>query len=322
MFFRWRRNANTISNGTPGVIIESEDDSSTLTLSETAYFNDFDRYSVVITNLGGSTPVSSNALLRVLYPPVLTAQPTNLYVNAGTNATFRATFRANPAASYWWWFNETNLLSSSNGVVATNLSGTSISLVISNVQTANEGLYTLTLSNEYGLTTSTGAVLELRRPPTIVTQPQSQTVAPGTDVTFSVGVSGTPAFRYTWKLNGTNLPGATDASLLLTNVQISQAGDYLVVVTNALGSATSEVATLTVSAAPTLDGAVYDAGTGKMKFNVATLNGVTYLIQYKDDLGAAEWQTLRTVVGDGSVVTVEDSVAPPPSQRFYQIRTQ
>src|SRR5207248_10797722 len=55
---------------------------------------------------------------------------------------------------------------------------------------------------------------------------------------------------YQWSINGVNLPGATAATLMLTNVQLSQAGDYAVALTNSLGYAISTPATLTVFSAP------------------------------------------------------------------------
>src|SRR5262249_9051093 len=60
--------------------------------------------------------------------------------------------------------------------------------------------------------------------PTITTQPYSQTVSPGTTVTFSVAASGTAPLRYQWLLNGSSLLNATNASLVLTNVQAANAG--------------------------------------------------------------------------------------------------
>lgn len=53
--------------------------------------------------------------------------------------------------------------------------------------------------------------------------------------------------RYQWNVNGTDLIGATNASLTITNVQAVDAGGYFVVVTNFGGSVTSQVATLTVN---------------------------------------------------------------------------
>ncbi len=59
--------------------------------------------------------------------------------------------------------------------------------------------------------------------------------------------SGTEPLGYLWRFNGAEVWGATGASLLLTNAQPGNAGSYLVVVTNAGGSATSAVATLAVN---------------------------------------------------------------------------
>ncbi len=84
--------------------------------------------------------------------------------------------------------------------------------------------------------------------PTISAQPQSQTVAPGANVTFSVTASGRPTPTYQWSRNNTALAGATSATLSLTNVQTTDAGTFTVTVTNRAGSVTSNPATLTVSA--------------------------------------------------------------------------
>ncbi len=49
-----------------------------------------------------------------------------------------------------------------------------------------------------------------------------------------------------WWNGGIAIPGATSASLSLSNVQATDAGDYSVVVQNSLGSVTSATATLIV----------------------------------------------------------------------------
>jgi hypothetical protein len=53
-------------------------------------------------------------------------------------------------------------------------------------------------------------------------------------------------FSYQWNFNGTNIDGATNSLLTLTNVQAADAGNYSVVITNFGGSVTSDVATLTL----------------------------------------------------------------------------
>jgi hypothetical protein len=82
--------------------------------------------------------------------------------------------------------------------------------------------------------------------PTIVSSPTNQTVPMAGTAAFSVNVSGTAPFSYQWSFNGKNISGATNASLTLTNVQFSQAGNYAVCVTNAYGSALSSNALLLV----------------------------------------------------------------------------
>jgi hypothetical protein len=83
--------------------------------------------------------------------------------------------------------------------------------------------------------------------PAIQNQPQSQTVTAGSSVQFSVTASGRPAPTYQWYFNGNAITGATGNSYSLTNAQASNAGNYTVAVTNAMGGKTSDPATLTVT---------------------------------------------------------------------------
>jgi hypothetical protein len=89
--------------------------------------------------------------------------------------------------------------------------------------------------------------------PEIVTQPLSQVVPVGVNVTFTMAANDTEPLSYQWKkgatnlANGSNISGATSASLTLTNVQLADAGSYTATVTNAAGNVTSNAATLTVN---------------------------------------------------------------------------
>lgn len=90
----------------------------------------------------------------------------------------------------------------------------------------------------------------LAGPPVITTQPQNQTVTAGSNVQFSVTVTGVPAPTYQWYFNGTPYSGATGSSLSFSNARASDAGDYTVTATNTAGNVTSNKATLTVTTAP------------------------------------------------------------------------
>lgn len=82
--------------------------------------------------------------------------------------------------------------------------------------------------------------------PTISFQPVGQTNVIGSTVSFSVTASGTPPLYYQWQLNGTNLPAATNSSLVLSNLALSEAGSYDVLISNYVGSITSNPALLDV----------------------------------------------------------------------------
>ena len=87
-------------------------------------------------------------------------------------------------------------------------------------------------------------------PPSITSQPTNQTVVVGGTATFTVMAGGTLPLSYQWNFNGTNISGATNTLLTLTNVQSSQAGNYAVLVTNPLGSVLSSNAVLTANSLP------------------------------------------------------------------------
>jgi hypothetical protein len=58
---------------------------------------------------------------------------------------------------------------------------------------------------------------------------------------------------------------------------------------------------------------------GNIAFSLATEPGVTCHVEYAESLSPPDWKLLRSVVGDGSVVTVTDSITNAP-RRFYRVR--
>jgi len=84
-------------------------------------------------------------------------------------------------------------------------------------------------------------------PPTITTQPVSETVAAGSAFTLTVAASGAGALSYQWSLNGAAIAGATAASYTVLSASASDAGSYTVTVTGSSGSVTSSPVTVTVT---------------------------------------------------------------------------
>ncbi|MGH2931418.1 MAG: PQQ-dependent sugar dehydrogenase, partial [Gaiellaceae bacterium] len=105
----------------------------------------------------------------------------------------------------------------------------------------------------YYLARSTNTLRRVRylgggQAPAIVTHPQNQTVPVGQSATFTVSASGSTPMTYQWQRNGTNIAGATAASYTVTSPQLGDSGaQFRAIVTNSLGSATSNAATLTVT---------------------------------------------------------------------------
>jgi hypothetical protein len=72
-------------------------------------------------------------------------------------------------------------------------------------------------------------------------------VAPGDPVTFTVVAEGTGTLLYQWAKDGVDIADATDSTLSIESAELTDAGSYTVVVTDDVGSTTSEPATLTVT---------------------------------------------------------------------------
>ncbi|MDQ3814732.1 MAG: PQQ-dependent sugar dehydrogenase, partial [Armatimonadota bacterium] len=83
--------------------------------------------------------------------------------------------------------------------------------------------------------------------PVITRHPASQTITAGQPVTFSVSATGSAPLSYQWQRNGINISGATAASYTISSVTTADNGaQFRVIVSNSLGQAISNSATLTV----------------------------------------------------------------------------
>jgi hypothetical protein len=174
--------------------------------------------------------------------PALVSQPQSQTVTNGSDVSFLVVAQSQYALSYQWQKD------------GTNLSGaTSSTLALQAVSTADQGTYRVVVTNLYGSVTSAGATLEVNNeltPPTVTTQPASQTVALGGSASFSVIATGSAPLGYQWQFNGGLLPNQTNSSLVLLNVAPAAQGKYFVTVSNLAGSTNSQFSSLTVMSPP------------------------------------------------------------------------
>ncbi len=125
---------------------------------------------------------------------------------------------------------------------------TNSTYVVTNASTAMAGTYTVTIHNAFGDASTSGVVVDISPStrPVITQQPYAGTRYVGGRVTMSVLASGTPPLTYQWSHAGTAIAGATNATLTLTNLQSSDAGSYVVTVSNVVGPTPSVATTLNV----------------------------------------------------------------------------
>ena len=174
-----------------------------------------------------------------LVAPAITSQPTNLTVAVSNTAVFSVTATGTPPLIYQWNFNGTNIANATNAI-----------LTLNNVSPAQAGNYFVTVSNLVSAVTSSNAALTVYvppTPPTIISQTPSQVVLLGNPATFTVNVSGSDPLSYFWSRNNVLIPGATNSSYTLSNVQLTDSGSkFSCFVTNAFGFDASTNATLKV----------------------------------------------------------------------------
>ena len=240
MTYQWMRNATAISGAT----------STSYTTPATSSSDNGSSFTVMVSNSAGSA-TSSAAILTVSSSgvqsesPQITAQPQSATVTAGQTATFSVTATGSAPLSYQWLMNSAPISGA-----------TSASYTTPATTTGDSGeSFTVTVSNSAGSVTSSAASLTVdsstqSQTPQITAQPQSATVTVGQTAVFSVAATGTAPLSYQWMMNSTAISGATSASYTTPTTTMSNSGEsFAVKVSNSVGSATSNAATLTVKAA-------------------------------------------------------------------------
>ena len=203
---------------------------------------------VSFTNSNDNYAQSRQFTLAVVTPPVITSQPANQAVLEGETASFTVGTASNALLFFQWQENSTNLTDGGN------LAGSTAStLTVSNASPANAGTYSVIVSNAAGVAVSSNALLTIvPSAPVFTLQPTNQTALPGATVKFTVATVGNHPFFYRWQDNGTNLndgagiSGSASSTLTVSNIGSANAGTYSVIVSNALGAATSTGAVLSV----------------------------------------------------------------------------
>ncbi|MGB6668693.1 MAG: hypothetical protein WBE73_10145 [Candidatus Acidiferrum sp.] len=243
--YQWLKNNAIISGAT----------TASYTTPATVASDNGAKFDVLVSNSVGSV-VSAMATLTVnaaAVAPAITTQPANQTVTVGQTATFSVIATGTAPLGYQWLKNSANITGATAASYTTPATAS----------TDNGAQFDVVVSNGAGSKTSTMARLTVNAAalaPTIATQPANQTVTVGQTATFSVTATGTAPLTYQWQKNSANIAGATSATYTTPATASTDTGaKFDVIVSNALGSQTSTMATLTVNPA-----------------NTSTINVVTY----------------------------------------------
>jgi|GEM_PF-2928846 len=235
VIYQWQKDGTDIAGAT----------SATLKLNNLQTADGGSYVCIVNDDCGGPT-TSEPVILQVseTAQPVIAQQPspTNQTVCIGSNVTY--TIAANGLNVRYQWQKD-------NSDIA---GATTNTLNLNNIQTTDKGSYTCIVDDDCdGPVTSKPSILNVHPTLTITQHPEpnTQTLCPGSDATFTAKATGHNV-AHQWQKDGTNITSATNSTLALSNVQPSDAGLYRCVITDGCNNAiATNAATLAVAQVPT-----------------------------------------------------------------------
>ncbi len=226
--------------------------------------------------LDGGSPVAIEAAVSNTYASVREVEfrASSTFIGSVTNAPFRVTW-TNPPAGIWRLTavaTDTDNLRATSAVVTVTVRG------VTNVA------------------------------PAIITQPVSQSAFVGGSATFVVEATGWPVPTYYWCKDGVPITGATGSSLTLGSVTVIDIGTYWGVASNAAGSVTSMLATLSVSL-PAASVTFIPAGARWKYYDRMTDLGTAWRAPAYDDSSWSNGLARLGYGGDGEVTQVTSNRA-------------
>ena len=230
-------------------------------------------YHLVVSNSGG-TEKSKLAKLTVLLPPVITQLTESLSVIERESVELSVKAVGSEPVAYQWNKGGEKIEGATHPI-----------LPLSKVAPAAAGDYTVTVSNVAGQAKSETITVSVIEPIRIITQPKGVHGILGETVTLTVVVEGTEPINYSWLHNGKPIVGGRHSTLTLTDLGAKDSGEYIVLVNNSGGMATSETAILSLGLA----------------------DGVYFLEDF-DDLTLGPWISDNESIGDDT-----DWTTTPPT---------
>jgi hypothetical protein len=157
---------------------------------------------------------------------------------------------------------------------------------------------------------------QLPTAPALTGSPSTMVVTNGANVILVPPITGSPPMRFTWSRDAVLVTNSYSPGLSLPNVTPAQTGNYLVTVTNDLGSASAQLALHVV--VPPICSIAQNTSNG-LQMSLPTQTGLHYTVEQAPDPGGP-WQSWgSTFVGDGLTLNI---ALPITTTGFYRVRVE
>lgn len=181
--------------------------------------------------------------------PTIVSHPASQNAIAFQDVALQVAVNGTAPLRYQWRFNGDAIANATNAT-----------LLLPAIQPIQAGAYDVLVFNDHGSVLSATANITLKYPAFIQSQPASVQVRvrpdpaalPVTNTSFTVIAYSPSPMSYQWFFNNTQIPGATNNTLFITNVQLASGGDYVVRITDEIGFVLSAPATLIPLVSPTI----------------------------------------------------------------------
>ena len=253
---------------------------------------------------------NANVNLAGTWSFTYTVPVTNQLVLAGASVPFSVFLL--PAATQFftlqWQYNGTNIFNATNAIYT-----------ISSATTNDAGNYSLMVTNPYdnGASSPNAAL-------SVILSPASRTNYPGSTATFTTTAFSPESLSFQWQKNGTNLvnggnvSGATNCTLTLANVSVTDAAAYSAVVSDPYTSVTTSNALLTVPT-PVPPALTVQFSAGYPVLNLSGMLSSNFVVQYSTNLAGTNWTTLLSVTNlTTSPYSFTDPAGMVPPARYYR----
>ena len=269
-------------------------------------------FSSIAWQFSNTADAGQNGSVSIVANPIpsITQQPAPQNVLAGAALALNVVAASPVPVSYQW---------SKDGFAIPNATNSTFSITA--VTPQNGGNYCVVVSNIFASVTSSIVTLTVDIPVYITSQPQSQTVLRGGSASFTVAATGTPPLEFQWQKNGSNLPTATLPTCSISSASLTDAGFYLVIITNDYGSVTSSIVSLGVTLPQQMLNIV-SSGRNGIQLQMSGTPNSAYAVQSTTNLAPPiQWQSLLTNTADTNGVWQFTDTNFNSAQKFYRVTT-